>query len=425
MGSEWFSARTPRRYRTRHIQVKEMYAVIYSVLCWGESFRGKHIIFHIDNDAVYRALNDITSRSQDTMSLLHNFLNLACRLDFTFSSLWLSSSANSLADAASRFLYNRLFSLAPHLNRQPCSKRLPNGGMTGTPSGLKPSRSIFGMASLQAHATPTSPVKNHLSTTSNSTNSTMQTAHSSPPLNQPSWDGSPASEAKCNPRPSNPTSRMSVPCIPTSTSPFLQSSRPSSNASYVASNAITVNGIGDPSNQSPYPSSDCSSNNSNQIQKQGMSPPTPPAASPTPPSFAAVSSPPDLGPSIPVSCHPDDPSSSSQVSKTHPTLSSRSQPLKQTPFERVSPYMLPPHPGNQPVPLPHSSTFSRPIPGNLTAPSSANKTARHSPEGPLSNPFGRHSFVQALTPPSLPDTAFDVEQHPRRQLRDVQTTRSR
>ena len=35
IGSEWFSARTPWQYRTRHIQVKEMYAVIYAILCWG------------------------------------------------------------------------------------------------------------------------------------------------------------------------------------------------------------------------------------------------------------------------------------------------------------------------------------------------------------------------------------------------------
>jgi len=138
--------------------------MIYTVLCWGESFRSKHVIFHIDNDAVYRTLNDITSHSQDTMSLLHNFLNLACHPNFTFSSLWLSSSANSLADAASCCLYNRLFSLAPYLNHQPCSKRLPNGGMTETPNGPKPSRSIFGMTLPQAHAPPTSLAKDHSST---------------------------------------------------------------------------------------------------------------------------------------------------------------------------------------------------------------------------------------------------------------------
>ena len=171
---------------------------------------------------------------------------------------------------------------------------------------------------------------------------------------------------------------MSIPYIPTLTSPFPQSSCPLSDASYVASNAIMANGTGDPSNQSPYPFSDYSSNNSNQMQKQGMSPPTLLTASPTLPFFATASSPPNLGPSIPVSCHPDNPSSSSQVLKTQSTLSSHSQPLKQTPFKRVSPYMLLLHLGNQPVLLPHSSTFSRPISRNLTASSSANKMARHS-----------------------------------------------
>ncbi|GLB36092.1 hypothetical protein LshimejAT787_0303800 [Lyophyllum shimeji] len=103
-GAQWFSARMPRRYRKAHIQVKEMYAVIYAILCWGESFRGKHIIFHIDNDAVFRALNNLTIRSEPTMRLLRHFLNLACRLDLSFSSVWLSSSENSLADAASPLL---------------------------------------------------------------------------------------------------------------------------------------------------------------------------------------------------------------------------------------------------------------------------------------------------------------------------------
>jgi hypothetical protein len=245
------------------------------------------------------------------MLLLHNILNLACHLDFTFSSLWLSSSANSLADAASRFLYNRLFSLAPYLNRQPCSKRLLNGGMTEIPSGLKPLRSIFGMASPQAHATPTSPVKNHLSTMSSSTNSTTRMAHSCPPLNQLSWDGSPVLEAKYNPRPSNPTSRMSVPCIPTLTYPFPQLSHPSSNASYMASNVTMANGTGDPSNPSPYPSSEYSSDNSNQTRERRISPPMLLAALHTLPFFTVVSSLLDLGPLTPASYHPNNLSSSS------------------------------------------------------------------------------------------------------------------
>ncbi|KAJ7364215.1 hypothetical protein DFH08DRAFT_1016294 [Mycena albidolilacea] len=46
-GSDWFSARCPRRYRHEHIQVREMLAVVHAILCWGDAFTGKHVIFHI------------------------------------------------------------------------------------------------------------------------------------------------------------------------------------------------------------------------------------------------------------------------------------------------------------------------------------------------------------------------------------------
>jgi hypothetical protein len=115
LGDQWFARKTPRRLRDRYIQVKEMYAVLYSVLCWGEQFTGEHLVFHIDNEAVFNSLNNLTIRSPDTMHLDRQFLQFACILDFSSSSLWLSSSENSIADAASRFSLARMFSLAPNL----------------------------------------------------------------------------------------------------------------------------------------------------------------------------------------------------------------------------------------------------------------------------------------------------------------------
>ncbi|KIJ41762.1 hypothetical protein M422DRAFT_255072 [Sphaerobolus stellatus SS14] len=55
------------------------------------------------------------------MFVLQQIFMLRACLDFTFHSSWLSSSMNVLADFASRFLYSRLFELAPYLNRQPTS----------------------------------------------------------------------------------------------------------------------------------------------------------------------------------------------------------------------------------------------------------------------------------------------------------------
>ncbi len=51
------------------------------------------------------------------MKFLKQFLALACRFDFNFSCVWLSSSDNALADAASCFAYTCLFNLAPYLDK--------------------------------------------------------------------------------------------------------------------------------------------------------------------------------------------------------------------------------------------------------------------------------------------------------------------
>lgn len=143
--------------------------VIYSVLCWGGSFRTKHIVFHNDNNVVFQALNNITIKSKITMDLLHHFLNLACWLNFTFSSIWLPSAENSLADTASHFSYAWLFLLTPYLNKQLCLKCLWLNGTIVTPNGPKLLCSIYGMDLLPAHVQPTSPVSTPSSPMSNST----------------------------------------------------------------------------------------------------------------------------------------------------------------------------------------------------------------------------------------------------------------
>ncbi|KAL1936893.1 hypothetical protein VTO73DRAFT_4842 [Trametes versicolor] len=118
----WFAVRIPRRYRERDIKFKEFYAIIYAILCWGDRFRGHHVLFHTDNTDVHAAITNLTIRSEPMMELLRQFLGLACRFDFTFESRWIPGVTNSLADAASRFQYQRLFDLAPYLQRKPSPK---------------------------------------------------------------------------------------------------------------------------------------------------------------------------------------------------------------------------------------------------------------------------------------------------------------
>ncbi|KAG5715762.1 Integrase/recombinase xerD like protein [Termitomyces sp. T112] len=66
-GAEWFMAHCPRRLRHEHIQVKEMFAVVHAILCWGKSFHGSHVVFHVDNEAIFNAIRSKTIRSAATM----------------------------------------------------------------------------------------------------------------------------------------------------------------------------------------------------------------------------------------------------------------------------------------------------------------------------------------------------------------------
>ncbi len=134
---KWFAIRMPHRYRHRDIKFKEFYAIIYSILCWGDEFKGSHVLFYTDNTDVHAALSNLTIRSEPMMELLRQFLGLACRFDFTFESRWIPSGDNSLADAASRFQYQRLFDLAPYLQRKPSPKR--HHVDTSLPAGPRPS----------------------------------------------------------------------------------------------------------------------------------------------------------------------------------------------------------------------------------------------------------------------------------------------
>lgn len=183
--TSWFATRVPRRYRRHDIQFKELFAVLHAVCCWGERFRGQHIIFHIDNQAVCAALQSLTNRSPPVMQILRRFLELACRLDFSFSSSWLSSASNAIADAASRFLYTRLFELAPHLETKPSPKVLRHLGTSNTPNGPRPSHFTYFTGSPQQHGTYTqqanAPSASLLSSTVLSTPMVTSSPHHSPP----------------------------------------------------------------------------------------------------------------------------------------------------------------------------------------------------------------------------------------------------
>ena len=117
--------RVPCWLHNAQIQVKELYAVLQALLCWGEHWHGCHVVFHVDNSAVVVAIDNHSTQSCPTLSPLHLIVMIATCLDMSFSSSWLLSLANTIADAASHYQYKQLVMLAPstpgHLRWTPSS----------------------------------------------------------------------------------------------------------------------------------------------------------------------------------------------------------------------------------------------------------------------------------------------------------------
>jgi len=76
---------------------------------------------------------------------------LAVHLNFSYTSSWISSSENVLADCGLHFLFSRLFSLAPHLIQQSTSLHPPTIGIKRMLTSHVPQRSGSGTGWRAAH----------------------------------------------------------------------------------------------------------------------------------------------------------------------------------------------------------------------------------------------------------------------------------
>src|SRR5882724_10415800 len=79
----------------------KIYAVLQAILRWGHLWKGHQVIFQVENTAVVSAL------SVGTIQNTQWIIMLAAQLSFSYSSSWIASAHNSLADAASHFEYNQ------------------------------------------------------------------------------------------------------------------------------------------------------------------------------------------------------------------------------------------------------------------------------------------------------------------------------
>ena len=111
-----FSISLPRyiTHTCEHINTKEMRAVEQALLHWGKKWQGRKVIVHTHNRAVAYGIANRTNRG-GSMVVLRRCLLLAAEHDIEVETEWISTTDNALADALSRFNFEKVADLAPQL----------------------------------------------------------------------------------------------------------------------------------------------------------------------------------------------------------------------------------------------------------------------------------------------------------------------
>src|SRR5882672_3201122 len=221
---------------------------------WGHLWNGRHIVFHVDSTPVVHALTSGTIQDAQVMNVLRSIVMLAAQLNFSYSSSWLASSHNALADATSRFEYGHLFTLAPSMQWKPCPQHPQLRGMKPTLTYRPALHSSSGMASPPRPGQPIGQDRSLSQISSSYTlNFETEMVQCSRNLKQPCSNGLHGWEVPkgCSPRQSNPTS-LTCGLHPLTLTYLSQHASPHLfKESYVGSKDTWVSTRGTPSSQSP------------------------------------------------------------------------------------------------------------------------------------------------------------------------------
>jgi hypothetical protein len=114
-----FSARVPRHHRRKHINTKEMLAVLKAIDLWAAPgpLSGCRLILHIDNTAVVGGLSKRSIKGE-AMNTLRSLLVKAAAFDLDLIPHWIPTAENTLADALSRREWRKITDLCPQLTQK-------------------------------------------------------------------------------------------------------------------------------------------------------------------------------------------------------------------------------------------------------------------------------------------------------------------
>lgn len=119
-GGHWCASAWPSRWFAsvfcRNIAILELFLVIVSLELWGFQFSNRRILLSTDNKGVCFAVNCLSSKSPQVVSLLRNLVFLCLKWNIWLKAKYFQGKVNIIADALSRLQMDCFFSLLPEVD---------------------------------------------------------------------------------------------------------------------------------------------------------------------------------------------------------------------------------------------------------------------------------------------------------------------
>ena len=105
-----FSQRVPARHRKKHINWKEMFAILHAFVLWHQEWAGGRLRLACDCSTVVQAIQNKSVRGEPIQPL-QTILLIAAVFDIEIFVFWIVPSEENIVDAASRHNYKKLANL--------------------------------------------------------------------------------------------------------------------------------------------------------------------------------------------------------------------------------------------------------------------------------------------------------------------------
>ena len=115
-----------------NIAFLELFPIVMAILIWGPSLQNKRIVFNCDNLSVVNMISKQSSKDRHCMAILRQLVLTCLQLNIVIKASHVLGNKNCLADALSRFQFQKFFGLNPTADKNMtpippsvCQKLLP------------------------------------------------------------------------------------------------------------------------------------------------------------------------------------------------------------------------------------------------------------------------------------------------------------